>query len=72
MKFKRKGHEKSRGFLIFARRKPTIIIETMKKVSIFAVATTLLLAACAEKPGYEIAGTVAKADVEGQYVYLQK
>lgn len=44
----------------------------MKKVSIFAVATTLLLAACAEKPGYEIAGTVAKADVEGQYVYLQK
>ena len=48
------------------------IIETMKKVSIFAVATTLLLAACAEKPGYEIAGTVAKADAEGQYVYLQK
>ena len=44
----------------------------MKKVSIFAVATTLLLAACAEKPGYEIAGTVAKADAEGQYVYLQK
>ena len=48
------------------------IIETMKKVSIFAVATTLLLAACAEKPGYEIAGTVAKADDEGQYLYLQK
>lgn len=44
----------------------------MKRVSIFAAATTLLLAACAEKPGYEIAGTVAKADAEGQYVYLQK
>ena len=44
----------------------------MKKVSIFAAATTLLLAACAEKPGYQIAGTVDRADAEGKYVYLEK
>ena len=44
----------------------------MKNVSIFAAATTLLLAACAEKPGYQIAGTVDRADAEGKYVYLEK
>lgn len=33
-------------------------------------AFALLLAACSEKPGYEIAGTVANPDADGQYVYL--
>ena len=33
-------------------------------------ATGLLLAACAEKPAYEIQGTVDRADAEGKYVYL--
>ena len=30
----------------------------------------LLLAACSEKPGYEIAGTVSNADLNDKYVYL--
>lgn len=33
-------------------------------------AFALVLAACSEKPGYEIAGTVANPDANGQYVYL--
>ena len=33
-------------------------------------ASVLLLAACSEKPGYEITGTVSNADLNGQYVYL--
>lgn len=33
-------------------------------------ATVLLLAACSEKPGYEITGTVSNADLNGNYVYL--
>lgn len=33
-------------------------------------ASVLLLAACSEKPGYEIAGTVSNADLNGKYVYL--
>lgn len=33
-------------------------------------AFALVLAACSEKPGYEIAGTVADPDADGQYVYL--
>ena len=44
----------------------------MKKGSVFAAASLLLLAACAEKPGYQIAGTVDRADAEGKYVYLAK
>ncbi|MEG1543659.1 MAG: TlpA disulfide reductase family protein [Tannerellaceae bacterium] len=41
----------------------------MKKYLCFA-ASALLLAACTEKPGYEITGTVANADLNGKYVYL--
>ena len=41
----------------------------MKKYLILA-ASTLLLAACSEKPGYEITGSVSNADLNGQYVYL--
>ena len=33
-------------------------------------ASALLLAACSEKPGYEITGTVSNADLNGKYVYL--
>lgn len=36
----------------------------------FSIAAALLLVACSEKPGYEIAGTVANADLNGKYVYL--
>lgn len=35
-----------------------------------SIAAALLLAACSGKPGYEIAGTVANADLNGKYVYL--
>lgn len=41
----------------------------MKKYFPVAV-SVLLLAACSEKPGYEIAGTVSNADLNGKYVYL--
>lgn len=34
------------------------------------LAAILLLAACSEKPGYEITGTVSNADLNGKYVYL--
>ena len=33
-------------------------------------ASVLLLAACSEKPGYEITGTVSNSDLNGKYVYL--
>lgn len=33
-------------------------------------ACALMLAACSEKPGYQIAGTVANADLNGKYVFL--
>ncbi len=33
-------------------------------------ASALILAACSEKPGYEISGTVSNADLNGKYVYL--
>lgn len=33
-------------------------------------ASILLLAACSEKPGYEITGTVSNNDLNGKYVYL--
>ena len=33
-------------------------------------ASVLLLAACSEKPGYEITGTVSNNDLNGKYVYL--
>lgn len=41
----------------------------MKKYLTLAAAA-LLLVACSEKPGYEISGTVANADLNGKYVYL--
>lgn len=41
----------------------------MNKIFPFAAAA-LLLAACSEKPGYEISGTVSNADLNGKYVYL--
>ena len=41
----------------------------MKKYLSLA-ASALLLAACSEKPGYEITGTVSNADLNGNYVYL--
>lgn len=41
----------------------------MKKILPLA-AVALLMAACSEKPGYEITGTVANADLNGNYVYL--
>lgn len=41
----------------------------MKKLVFFA-ATALLVAACSEKPGYEISGSVADAGLNGEYVYL--
>ena len=41
----------------------------MKKYLTLA-ASALLLAACSEKPGYEINGTVANTDLNGKYVYL--
>lgn len=34
------------------------------------VASAVLLAACSEKPGYKITGTVSNADLNGNYVYL--
>lgn len=34
------------------------------------VTSALFLAACNEKPGYEIAGTVTNADLNGKYVYM--
>ena len=42
----------------------------MKTITMLTAATGLLLAACAEKPAYEIQGTVDRADAEGKYVYL--
>ena len=33
-------------------------------------ASVLLLAACSEKPGYEITGTVSNNNLNGKYVYL--
>ena len=41
----------------------------MKKYLTLATAA-LLMAACSEKPGYTISGTVANADLNGKYVYL--
>ena len=41
----------------------------MKKYLTLATAA-LLMAACSEKPGYTISGTVANADMNGKYVYL--
>ena len=41
----------------------------MKKYLTLA-ASALLLAACSEKPGYEINGTVANTDLNGKYDYL--
>lgn len=41
----------------------------MKKYLTLA-ASALLLAACGEKPGYEINGTVANPDLDGKQVYL--
>lgn len=41
----------------------------MKKYLLLA-SSALLLAACSEKPGYEITGTVSNADLNGKYVYL--
>lgn len=41
----------------------------MKKYLSLA-ASALLLTACGEKPGYEITGTVANADLNGKYVYM--
>lgn len=41
----------------------------MKKFLCLASAA-VLLAACNDKPGYEIAGTVTNADLNGKYVYL--
>ena len=41
----------------------------MKKVILFA-GSALILAACSEKPGYQITGTVSDAALDGQYVYL--
>ncbi|WP_165154089.1 TlpA disulfide reductase family protein [Parabacteroides sp. ZJ-118] len=41
----------------------------MKKYLTLA-ASALLLAACGEKPGYEINGTVADSGLNGKYVYL--
>jgi len=41
----------------------------MKKIILFA-GSAVLLAACAEKPGYQLSGTVSDADLNGQYVYL--
>ena len=36
----------------------------------FLITAALFFAACSEKPGYEITGTVANADLNGKYVYL--
>lgn len=41
----------------------------MKKI-VFLASVAVLLAACSDKPGYEIAGTVTNADLDGKYVYL--
>lgn len=41
----------------------------MKKIILLA-GFAVLLAACAEKPGYRISGTVSNTDLNGQYVYL--
>lgn len=41
----------------------------MKKIILFA-GSAILLAACSEKPGYQISGTVSDAELNGQYVYL--
>lgn len=41
----------------------------MKKYLSLA-ASALLMVACSEKPGYEIAGTVSNAELNGKYVYL--
>ena len=42
----------------------------MKKTILMAAASTLLLAACNEKPGYEITGKVNNSALDGKYVYL--
>lgn len=42
----------------------------MKKTILMAAASTLLLAACNEKPGYEISGKVNNPALDGKYVYL--
>lgn len=41
----------------------------MKKYLFFAV-SALALAACSEKPGYVITGSVSNNDLNGKYVYL--
>ncbi len=43
-------------------------ISMKKLVSLFVLAA--LATACAEKPGYQITGTVSNADLNGKYVYL--
>ncbi len=35
-------------------------------------ASVLLLAACSEKPGYEITGTVSNSDLNGKYTTVQR
>ncbi|MDD4515552.1 TlpA disulfide reductase family protein [Massilibacteroides sp.] len=41
----------------------------MKKIILF-IGSVFMFAACSEKPGYEIAGKVSDAALNGQYVYL--
>ena len=43
----------------------------MKKYLTLA-ASTLLLVACSETPGYEISGTIADASMNGKYVYMSE
>lgn len=42
----------------------------MKQTILMAAASALLLTACNEKPGYQIAGTVNNPALDGKYVYL--
>lgn len=47
-----------------------VLIHKYMKKYLPIAASVLLLAACSEKPGYEITGTVSNSDLNGKYVYL--
>ena len=63
-------------FLTFAPRRSVtnkvliVLIHKYMKKYLPIAASVLLLAACSEKPGYEITGTVSNSDLNGKYVYL--
>ena len=61
-------HKRLRIFAKFISHIHYLIHEYKMKKYLILAASALLLAACSEKPGYEINGTVANTDLNGKYV----